>query len=273
MAVIAMTREMGSGSTEVAHRVAEKLGLTEILHELVEHDVAEHMQVGESDIHRRLEDGDSLRERWLIGNRKLASYVAEEVFELAQRGNVLIRGWGACVILAKVPHVVRIRVCAPIEVREKSVMRRLGGGDQAAARAQIERNDAAHKRMLRAAYGVDRGDSLLYDIVLNTGRVSIDTCVKIVSEIVEWPEFRETDASRSLLDDIVLEARLRTKLRERFTVGTGVIEAKVTAGRVVLSGTAAHPALAAEAAHIVNGTAGVKSLENHIQVVHGPHAL
>ncbi|MGZ8367910.1 MAG: BON domain-containing protein, partial [Rhodoplanes sp.] len=93
--------------------------------------------------------------------------------------------------------------------------------------------------------------------------------------LAERPEYRETDVSRSLLDDIVLEARLRTKLRERFTLGTGVswLDAKVTGGRVVLTGTAVHTALAAEAVDIVNGTAGVKSLDNHIQVVRGPHPL
>ena len=34
MAVIAMTREMGAGSREVAQCVADQLGLTIILHEL-----------------------------------------------------------------------------------------------------------------------------------------------------------------------------------------------------------------------------------------------
>jgi cytidylate kinase len=274
MTVIAMTREMGSGSRDVALRVSEKLGLKLILHELVEHDVAEQMQVRESDIHHRLEGGDSLLERWQIGSKKLASYVAEEVYELAQKGNVLIRGWGACVILSKVPHVVRVRICAPIEVRENSVMSRTGV-DRVAARAEIERNDAAHERILRVTCGVEREDALLYDVVLNTGRVSIDTCVKVICDLVERPEYRETDLSRSFLDDIVLEARLRTKLRERFTLGTGVswLEAKVTDGRVLLTGMAVHKALAAEAVEIVTATKGVKSLDNHIQVVRGPHPL
>jgi cytidylate kinase len=51
MAVIAMTREMGSGGREVAQRVAEQLGLTSVLHELVEHDLAERTEVPETTIH------------------------------------------------------------------------------------------------------------------------------------------------------------------------------------------------------------------------------
>jgi cytidylate kinase len=275
MPVIAMTREMGSGGREVAQRVADQLGLTVILHELVEHDLAEHMHVRDRAIHHRLEGGATLRERWTIGSKNLARYTAEEILDLAERGNVLIRGWGACVVLRDVPHVARVRVCTPMEVRERVVMERSDIKDRSAARREIERNDAAHKRTLQAAYGVDREDSLLYDLVLNTERISIETCVKLVCALVERPEFRETEASRALLHDRNLEAHIRIKLRERFFAGTGVsgVEATADGGRVVLTGTAIHTALAADASKIVGEIAGVKEVVNRIDVVHGPRGL
>ena len=85
MTIVAMTREMGSGGREIAQRVAEKMGLTMILHELVEHDLAEHMHVRDSAVHHRIEGGASLRERWQISNKQLARYEAEEILELASR--------------------------------------------------------------------------------------------------------------------------------------------------------------------------------------------
>jgi len=275
MPVIAMTREMGSGGREVAQRVAGKMGLTVILHELVEHDLAEHLHVRDSAIHHRLEGGATLRERWQIGSKQLARYTAEEVLDLAKRGNVLIRGWGACVVLRDVPHVARVRICAPMEVRERAVMERSGLKDRVAARRDIERNDAAHKRALHAAYGVDREDPLLYDLVLNTHRNSIETCVKLICDLVESPEFRETEASRTILDDKALEAHIRIKLRERFVAGTGVsdVEATANGGTVVLTGTAIHTTLAADASKIVSEIAGVKEVVNRIVVVHGPRGL
>ncbi len=63
MPVIAMTREMGSGGREVAQRVADKLGLTVVLHHLVEHDIAEHLHVRESAVHHLLEGGATLLDR------------------------------------------------------------------------------------------------------------------------------------------------------------------------------------------------------------------
>ena len=275
MPVIAMTREMGSGGREVAQRVADKMGLTLILHEMVEHDLAEHLHVPEGAIHHLLEGGATLREHWQIGSKRLALYMGEEILDLANRGNVLIRGWGACILLRDVSHVVRVRVCTPMDVRERVVMERYALKDRSTARRDIERNDATHKRILQTAYGVDWEDPLLYDMVLNTDRNSIETCVKLVCDLVESPEFQETEASHAILNDKTLEARIRTKLRERFTIGTGVsgVEATVSDGKVKLSGTAIHPTLAADAGRIAGSIVGVKEVRNGITVAHGPRGL
>ena len=274
MPVIAMTREMGSCGREVAERVAEEMGLALVMHELVEHDLAGRLQVQESAVHHRFEGGATLRERWQVPSKRLAQYTAQEILELAQRGNVLIRGWGACVLLRDVPHAVRVRVCAPMELRERSVMQRRSK-DRGAARREIARNDAAHKRTLQAAFGVDREDPLLYNLVLNTERLSVETCARLVRELVASPELRETEASRAILDDKVLEAHMRVKLRERFTAGTGVsgIAATARGGKVVLEGIAIHATLAHEAGKIVAAIPGVKDVDNRVEIVRGPRGL
>lgn len=275
MPVIAMTREMGSGGREVAQRVADKLGLTVVLHHLVEHDLAEHLEVREKAVHHLLEGGATLLEHLQTGSKRLAHYTAEEILELANQGNVLIRGWGACVVLRDVPHVVRVRVCAPMSARERALMQRNDNMDRSAARREIERNDAAHKITLHSAYGVDREDSTLYDLVLNTDRNSIETCVKLVCDIVERPEFRETDYSRSILNDKALQAHVSIRLRERFGVGTGVsgVEATTNGGKVVLTGIAIHSTLVEDASKLVAAVSGVKEVQNRMVVVHGPRGL
>jgi cytidylate kinase len=275
MPVIAMTREMGAGGREVAQRVADQLGLKVVLHEMVEHDLAEHMHVQESAVHHRLEGGATLRERLQIGNKRLARYAIEEILELARQGDVLIRGWGACAILRDVPHVPRVRVCAPMAVRARAVTGRPGLEDASAAQREIERNDAAHRHTLKAAYGVDHEDPLRYDLVLNTERTSIDTCVKLVCDLAASPEFQETEASRAILLDKALEAHVRVKLRERFTVGMGVSGADVAAdgGKIVLTGTAIHRALVEDAGRIAGEVAGVKEVVNRMVVAHGPRRL
>ncbi len=63
MAVITMTRELGTLGKDVVAGLAERLGLDVIHHELFEHDIAEGSGLSESEVHRFLEGEASLLER------------------------------------------------------------------------------------------------------------------------------------------------------------------------------------------------------------------
>lgn len=273
MPVIAMTREMGSRSGEVARRLAEEMGLRVALQGPVAHDAAPraHALAGSlSDFF-----GSGVWRSRHDGTESTTRATAEEVFQLARRGNVVIRGWSVCVLLRDVPHVARVRVCAPREERKRTVMQRRALPDWEAARREIERDDDAHTRTLQARLGADRNDPLLYDLVLNTERMSIATCVHLIRELAARLEFSETEASRAILDDKLLEVRIRCRLLERFTAGTGVSDLQVVAcgGKVVLRGIAVHSTLAREAGGIAGTTDGVKDVINRIEVVRAPRGL
>jgi len=274
MAVITMTREMGTLGKDVAQGIADQLGVTVVHHELVEHHLSERLGVQESAVHRYLEGSASLLERWKIDGKKLSHFTAEEILELAQKGNVLIRGWGGAMVLRAIAHVFHLRVCAPMAFRERVMMERLGLGERSLARREIERNDAAHARTVQGSFGVDWQDPLLYDMVLNTERVATAVGAKLVCTLVDSPAFRATEESRQMLSDRLLEARIRIVLSDHYGAGTGVtgIEATVEKGKVILTGTAIHTRLGADAAEIVRSVPGVKEVENRVVIVRSPHA-
>jgi cytidylate kinase len=176
MVVIAMTREMATRGSEVAAGLAERLGLAIIHHEVVEHEIAERSGMPESEVHRFLEGEASLFERWKLNRERMSRYTAQEILELAAKGNVLIRGWGATYLLRSVPHIVCARICAPMPFRERVLMERLGQKDAALARREVLRNDAAHNGTMQRLFGVHWEDPSLYAIVLNTARVSVPKC-------------------------------------------------------------------------------------------------
>lgn len=269
MAVIAMTREMGTLGKEVAQGLADQMGLKVLHHELVEHDVAGRLGMPESAVHRYLEGSASLLETWKIDSTRLSRYTAEEILELAQEGNVVIRGWGATALLRDVPHVLRVRVCAPMTFRERVMMERLGIQEESVVRREIERNDAAHARTMHGLFGLDWKDPLLYHLVLNTESVPIETCVKLVRLLAEGPAFRETEDSRSAIGDKLLESRIRTLLTGRSGVQAGFTEIDATArkGKVTLTGMAFESQWVAETERLVRGIAGVIEVDNRIVVV------
>ena len=115
--------------------------------------------------------------------QQVALYTAEEVFAQAERGNVVLRGWGATCLLRPVRHVVRVRVTRPFAQRVDWLMDHLGTDDRDAAEAEVRRSDAAHASRMNAQFGVTWGDPLLYDLVLNTDRVSVDSCVEQILQL------------------------------------------------------------------------------------------
>ena len=261
MVVVAMTREMGSLGKDVAAALADQMCRTVVHHELVEHHLAEKLGVQESTVHRYLEGEASLLERWKIDKQKLSRFTAEEIIALAKKGNVIIRGWGATGVLRHIPHVLRVRICADMGFRERVMTRRLGL-DAAAARQEIDRSDAAHAAIVRSFFGVDWQNPLIYHLVLNTGSVPIETCVTIVRLLAERPEFQETEETRSVLADKLVESRVRAALGDAFATP---VDIRVEKGKVTLTGTTMGPIGNVE--EIVRSVPGVTDVENRVVVV------
>ena len=94
MPVIALTQEMGSLAKDVSVKLADALSLAVMRHEVIDH-VAEKMQVPKSLIGRLRGGKAGLLERLKTDQRSVALYTADELFALADRGNVVLRGWGA----------------------------------------------------------------------------------------------------------------------------------------------------------------------------------
>jgi len=91
MPVIAMTQEMATLGKDVALGVCEALGLEQIRHEIGDV-VAGRMHVKKNLIRRLREGKASTIERWGADEKTISIFTAEEVFDLAVKGNVLIRG-------------------------------------------------------------------------------------------------------------------------------------------------------------------------------------
>lgn len=266
MTVIAMTREMGTLGKDVAAGLAEAQAIEVIHHELVEHFLAERLHLGESTVHRFLEGHSSLWDRWKIDSTRMSRYTATEVLQLAKRGNVLIRGWGAAQLLREIPHVLCVRICAPMSKRISVMMERLGVTDEKAVRREIERSDDAHSHALQRQFLDDWREPVNYDIVLNTGFVPVENCISILQQLSASADYRETDDSRRILADKFVEAEVRIVLDDNPTdmsFGRG-INVAVKNGIVQLSGVVSVHSQITNVIDQIQGIDGVEKVENNI---------
>jgi cytidylate kinase len=101
------------------------------------------------------------------------------LLNMAKEGNVLIVGRGSQVVLREDPETLHVQIVAPLAQRKEKLMR-LQGLTQAEARRRLLASDQARAEYLRRYHGVNWLDPQLYDVVINTGRTSINTAVQLV---------------------------------------------------------------------------------------------
>lgn len=266
MPVIALTQEMGSLAKDVALRLAEVGKLAVMRNEVVDN-IAGRMHVPASLIRRLREGQAGLVERLSTDKEQIALFTAEEMFAQAMRGNVVLRGWGATVLLRPVRHVVRVRVTRPFEQRLGWLMDHLGTTNREAAETELRRSDQAHASRMHALFGVTWGDPLLYDLVLNTEHVSVDSCVEQILALSRRPEFQETADSRATLEGLALSARVRAALKANESTSNVDVQIESRDGRVVLNGIVVNEQEKSETERVATAVAGVGKVDNRLHLM------
>lgn len=265
-----MTREMGSLGKDVAQRLAEQLGARLVYSEIVD-SLAAKMQMAPSIVTRFLQGKANLLERFGVDMNQLSLHTAAEVYDLAARGNIVIRGWGAPYLLRQVPHVACVRICAPMELRAKRLMERLEIPDAELATEEIRRSDSAHAASVRRRFGIDWENSDHYDLVLNTDRLTVDDCMNQINALLALPAFQETDESRALLADLGVSAHVRSALKgdPRTSHIDIMVESMkhARAGHLVLRGIVLDAAESDAVEKTASRYPGVKSVENQLKLM------
>ncbi len=214
MTVIAITRELGTRGREVAEGIAHRLSLDLVNDEWIENDIARLAGLGLETVHRYFDGTATMRERWTTDERQLSKSSTEEVLELAAKGNVVIRGWGSSYLLQNVPHVLCVRVCAPMQAREKVVIERGLARDAESARSMIEQRDAANDKVMKRMFGRDGRDAAGYSLILNSARLGVDQCIEQIASAAALRTFQATVTSQRALLDWLADLRVY----ERHTV-------------------------------------------------------
>ena len=269
MPLIAITREMGSLGKDVAEGLGAAFGLPVLYNEVIE-PLADRMRVRKSHVKRLLDGSAGLFERLSADKTSLSIYSADEILAAALQGRgAVIRGWGATHLLREVPHAVCVRVCAPLEVRKKRMLERLGTSDAESVSAEIEHNDEAHTAIMRRHFSLQWTDPEHYDLVLNTQRVSIAECVDEVGALVDSVEFAETDESRQQLEDLALAWRVRAALRLSARTREAHVSVSARGGRTLLAGILDSIDERSAVNEVAASVPGVREIEDRLRTKDG----
>lgn len=202
MRAVTISREYGSGGGEIAARLAKRLRWQLVDHEVVVQ-VAAKLRVSEGEVEERDECVESLPSRifkslrlfhptmpitvdipWSLDSRAFHEARSHIIEGAVASGQVVIVGRGAQAHLAQRKDVLHVRIIAPLEARIAYVLSR-EGLDQQAARARILQKDQEHARYLETFYHRHPGDPHLYDLVLNTGILDLESAAEVIAIVLE----------------------------------------------------------------------------------------
>lgn len=195
MGVITISQQMGSQGREVGAAAARALGYRIVWREVINQAA---LQAGTPEV--ALSTIDELGLLGLCPSpkacRAYCRAVQQVMEELAAQDNIVIVGRAGQVILRHHPAALHVRVVASISTRAERVAQ-AHGISIAAARAQVEASDAFRRNYLKRLYRVRWDDPDLYDLIVNTERVTLDGAAQLVCAALEQHRSYESLLPRS----------------------------------------------------------------------------
>lgn len=113
--------------------------------------------------------------------------VTSVIAESAAAGEAVIVGRGGQMILRRQPGVLHVQTIARFETRVYNIIQREGVKWREAAH-RVRHSDEQREGYLRRFYNVDWLDSSLYDLVINTEQIALETAVRLVVEAAKAVE-------------------------------------------------------------------------------------
>jgi hypothetical protein len=141
-----------------------------------------------------------------------------------------------------------------------------------AALAYIEKVDQERREWVRFLFGVEWDDPLLYDLVLNLSRMSLDTACAAVIQLAARPEFQPTPESAKALRDLVLRSRVEAALAIDPRTRDARLTVKADDGVVDVSGEAPWPDGVDAVTLIAQQVEGVRTLRSNVSFTSVPAA-
>ncbi len=259
MAVITISREMGTGAYHIAEELAKRLKYTLVDGARISANAAKY---GLSP------------EMLLMVDEKPPSYITAEdrkraaalntieliLLDFARKGNVILYGRGGQDLLKGCGNVLRLRFAACFEERVERFAER-EWIDPDLARSLIRRSDHQRGGFIHFYFDRNWTDPLGYDLTFNTSRLSDATIIDNIVAAIKDPAIKESEKSAvELIDNMILMKKIETALLNSPALDYRPFTIVAEKGKVLVSGHLSSEEEKKHAIKIVESVKGVKSL-------------
>ncbi len=234
MPVVLISRGTMSGGQSLARCLSARLSLRivgrEDLLSAVDHHGGHARKVVQS-----IESATRAYEQFSENRRSFLVLMRHALLGFIREGDIVYHGHAGHLLVPTAPCCMRVRISAPLPLRARNAMHRLGVAE-VEARAAVEREDEDRVRWSRYMYGRDIRDPHLYDAWFSLERMSIETVCTMIAAGLGEKEFKPTPETRNALEDLYLSTSIQAALVSDPRTLTWEIGARARSGSVLLEG-------------------------------------
>ena len=266
MAIITISREMGTGAYAVAKELAKRLKYTLIDRVKIE-ELAPSYGLTNEILERVDEKPPSYR---TAEDRLQAAHLATMeliLLESAKKGNVILYGRGAQDLMKGLKNVLRVRFVAPFEDRVEKFAER-EWIDPDLARELIRKSDHQLGGFIHFYFDRNWSDPLAYDLIFNTTLFAHNSMVECIVAASKDPRLKENEEeSMAVLNDSILAKRVEVELLKSPLARALRFHISAEDCVVTLSGHVQTEDEIEEAGRIALAVEGVCDVENELDVL------
>lgn len=269
MYFITISEMLGSNGEKIARQVAHEMGYPFYGEEEL-YTFADQMGVLE-DIKRIGEKPPAFFQRFFSEKPKIyLNRLQSVIYEVAKQGNAVFFGRGSQLLLRAFDCAYHILIVGSIEKRVRRLMEEKGI-DREIAERLILRSDQEKKGFVQYAFQEDWLNPHLYDLILNTDKLSIESATKMIIEGAKSDEIKACGVDSVLsLKKLSLERQLEALFLEEGLSDLHVFFTIENGNTIRLSGVVEEEEIKQKIETKIKGIKGIQKIINQLVVFKSP---
>jgi len=219
MAVLTISRDVGSGGLELARRIAELADYRIADKGVIEHIMTEY---GFVNFDKSYETSGGFFSAEEDLTERTISFLDRVIRALAKADRVIIVGRGGFAPLEGLTDVMHLRATAPFQVRVDRVMRENSIAARADAERYVTSRDKARRGFVARYYGIHWEDTSPFDLVVDMDTIGVEPVARLMADSLERADTRtrKEPSVRSIETDNLLLDVVKKRLTEPFETMT-----------------------------------------------------
>jgi cytidylate kinase len=268
MYFVTISELLGTNGDQIARQVAKSLNYTYYGEEELLKAAEERGFL--TDVQKLDEKGPALLERFFSEKPKVyLDRLQSVIFEVAKKGDGIFFGKGSQLLLNSFGCALHVLVTGSTEKRIERIMKEKGLRREIAEKI-IERSDHDKKGFFRFAFNEDWLNPHLYDLILNTDKLSIESAANMVVDAAKSGEIRACGMdSVKLLGKLSLQRKVESALLEAGIANQHLFITVEDADAVRVYGLAYSADEKQMVEKILRGIKDIKTITNELVILKG----